>query len=222
MDFGISEQLTVQKILVPVDGLPKERFKALMINLAAYLTTNENAMVHIFTRNAQYDLPENLINSIADIIEEAGYDRRMAISKNTADDTAENEELETEGEEEEIPVRFFIEQCVDELSVSKCIREQRIMVDMRHNPDLYLQINCISTAIPQIVRRETQYMQNGYNGFVVKEFERIPIVLDYFLGSLANWNQAKVYSYEISQKYTTKHLLEKWQTVQKALRTSAE
>ncbi len=222
MDFGISEQLTVQKILVPVDGLPKERFKALMINLAAYLTTNENAMVHIFTRNAQYDLPENLINSIADIIEEAGYDRRMAISKNTADDTAENEELETEGEEEEIPVRFFIEQCVDELSVSKCIREQRIMVDMRHNPDLYLQINCISTAIPQIVRRETQYMQNGYNGFVVKEFERIPIVLDYFLGSLANWNQAKVYSYEISQKYTTKHLLEKWQTVQKALITSAE
>ena len=222
MDFGISEQLTVQKILVPVDGLPKERFRALMINLAAYLTTNENAMVHIFTRNAQYDLPENLINSIADIIEEAGYDRRMAISKNTADDTAENEELETEGEEEEIPVRFFIEQCVDELSVSKCIREQRIMVDMRHNPDLYLQINCISTAIPQIVRRETQYMQNGYNGFVVKEFERIPIVLDYFLGSLANWNQAKVYSYEISQKYTTKHLLEKWKTVQKALITSAE
>lgn len=222
MDFGISEQLTVQKILVPVDGLPKERFKALMINLAAYLTTNENAMVHIFTRNAQYDLPENLINSIADIIEEAGYDRRMAISENTSDDTAENEELETEGEEEEIPVRFFIEQCVDELSVSKCIREQRIMVDMRHNPDLYLQINCISNAIPQIVRRETQYMQNGYNGFVVKEFERIPIVLDYFLGSLANWNQAKVYSYEISQKYTTKHLLEKWQKVQEALKASAE
>lgn len=222
MDFGISEQLTVQKILVPVDGLPKERFKALMINLAAYLTTNENAMVHIFTRNAQYDLPDNLINSIADIIEEAGYDRRMAISENTSDDTAENEELETEGEEEEIPVRFFIEQCVDELSVSKCIREQRIMVDMRHNPDLYLQINCISNAIPQIVRRETQYMQNGYNGFVVKEFERIPTVLDYFLGSLANWNQAKVYSYEISQKYTTKHLLEKWQTVQEALKASAE
>ena len=39
MDFGISEQLTVQKILVPVDDLPKERFKLLMINLAAYLQT---------------------------------------------------------------------------------------------------------------------------------------------------------------------------------------
>ena len=97
------------------------------------------------------------------------------------------------------------------------MREQRIMIDMRHNPDLFLQINCISSAIPQIVRRETQYMQNGYNGFVLKEFERIPYALDYFLGSLANWNQAKVYSYEISQKFTTKHLLEKWRMVTSAI-----
>ena len=217
MDFGISEQLTVQKILVPVDDLPKERFKLLMINLAAYLQTNENAMIHIFTRNARYDLPDILINNIADIIEAAGYDRRMVISDKDVDDTAENDEVDADEDEEEIPIRFFVEQCVDELSVSKCIREQRIMIDMRHNPDLYLQINCISTAIPQIVRRETQYMQNGYNGFVVKDFDRIPVALDYFLGSLANWNQAKVYSYEISQKFTTKHLLEKWNMVRNTI-----
>ena len=217
MDFGISEQLTVQKILVPVDNLPKERFKLLMINLAAYLQTNENAMIHIFTRNAKYDLPDILINNIADIIEEAGYDRRMVISDKDVDDTAENDEVDADEDEEEIPIRFFVEQCVDELSVSKCIREQRIMIDMRHNPDLYLQINCISSAIPQIVRRETQYMQNGYNGFVVKDFDRIPVALDYFLGSLANWNQAKVYSYEISQKFTTKHLLEKWKMVRNTI-----
>ena len=102
---------------------------------------------------------------------------------------------------------------MDELSVSRCIREQRIMLDMRHNPDLFLQINCISAAIPQIVRRETQYMQNGYNGFVLTELDRIPFALDYFLGSLFNWNQAKVYSYDIGQKFTTKHLLERWKNV---------
>ena len=211
MDFGISEQLMVQKILVPIDGLSDERFKELMLALAQYLDQNENAMMHIFTRNATYDLPEKLLAKIADILEEAGFDRRVVIPEDE-DETAENEDIDCE-EKEDIPVRFFIEQCVDELSVSKCIREQRIMVDMRHNPDLYLQINCISSAIPQLVRRETQYMQNGYNGFVITDCERIPIALDYFLGSLANWNQAKVYSYEISQKFTTKHLLEKWKNV---------
>ena len=166
----------VQKVLVPVDGLPEERFREMMIALAKYLQMNENAVISIFTRNATYDLPEKLLNKIAEILEEAGF-----------------EEMEAE-EQEEIPIRFFVEQCVDELSVSKCIREQRIMLDMRHNPDLFLQINCISSAIPQIVRRETQYMQNGYNGFVMTEIDRIPVALDYFLGSLFNWNQAKVYS----------------------------
>ena len=141
----------------------------------------------------------------------------MALNEKLIDETAENDELDEDEEEDEIPLRFFIEQCVDELSVSKCIREQRIMIDMRHNPDLYLQINCLSTAIPQIVRRETQYMQNGYNGFVVKEFERIPVALDYFLGSLANWNQAKVHSYDLSQNFTTKRLLEKWEMVRNSL-----
>lgn len=211
MDFGISEQLTVQKVLVPVDGLPEDRFKELIIALSQYLVQNENAMMHIFTRKADFDLPDRLLNKIAAIVEEAGFDRRMVIPEEKEDDTAENNaEIK---DEDEVPVRFFIEQCVDELSVSKCMREQRILIEMRHNPDLFLQINCISAAIPQIVRRETQYMQNGYNGFVVKEFDRLPFALDYFLGSLANWNQAKVYSYDIAQKFTTKHLLEKWKNV---------
>lgn len=211
MDFGISEKLMVQKVLVPVDGLPEERFREMMIALAKYLQMNENAVISIFTRNATYDLPEKLLNKIADILEGEGFDRRMVIHEDE-DTTAENEEMEAE-EQEEIPIRFFVEQCVDELSVSRCIREQRIMLDMRHNPDLFLQINCISAAIPQIVRRETQYMQNGYNGFVLTELDRIPFALDYFLGSLFNWNQAKVYSYDIGQKFTTKHLLERWKNV---------
>ena len=215
MDFGISQQLTVQKILVPVDDLPADRFKLLMVQLATYIQTNENAMVHIFTRNAAYDLPEKLLATIADILVEAGFDKRMVIPEIIGDETAENEI--DERALDQVPVRFFVEQCVDELSVSKCIREQRIMVDMQHNPDLFLQINCISSAIPQLVRRETQYMLNGGNGFVVTEFEQLPAALDYFLGSLYNWNQAKVYSYEIGQKYTTKKLLEKWKDVMQTL-----
>lgn len=216
VDFGISGELTVQKILVPVDDMPDDRFEMLMEQLAIYLQTNDAAMVHIFTRRAEYQLPKELLEKIADILEKAGFDRDMALKRESDETTGENE-LGDEDEPEEKPVRFFVEQCVDELSVSRCIREQRIMVDMRHNPDLYLQINCISTAIPQIVRRETQYMKNGYNGFVVKEFEKIPAAIDFYLGSLYNWNQAKVYAYDIGQEYTTRKLLEKWKTVMDVL-----
>ena len=214
MDFGISQELTIQNILVPVDDLPEDRFNELIGKLAEYVQTNENAMVHIFTRNAEYDLPDRLLDMVAGILDNAGYDRRMAIAEQI-DETAEND-LDDE-ETDEVPVRFFVDQCVDELSVSKCIREQRIMVDMRHYPDLYLQINCISTAIPQIVRRKTQYIKDGENGFIVQDISKVIESIDYFLGTLSNWNKAKVCSYELGQQFTTKKLLEKWKMVMGAI-----
>ncbi len=218
MDFGISQELTTQQILVPIDNLPEDRFELLIAKLAEYIQTNETAMVHIFTRNAAYNLPQELLEKIADIVEKNGFDRRIVL-QDMIDTTAENDvDIDEDIARNDVALRFFVDQCVDELSVSKCIREQRIVVDMRHNPDLYLQINCISTAIPQIVRRETQYLKDGENGFVVKDIEKIPEALDYFLGTLSNWNKAKVYSYELSQQFTTKKLIEKWRMVVNTVR----
>ena len=70
---------------------------------------------------------------------------------------------------EQIPVRFFVEQCVDELSVSKCMREQRLVVDMRNMTEVYLRINAISVGIPQIIRKKTQFVEHGKNGFEFPE-----------------------------------------------------
>ena len=55
VDFGISQQLNVQKIMVPVDGMEDDSFRELILNLAKYLPENENARVHLFTRIADYD-----------------------------------------------------------------------------------------------------------------------------------------------------------------------
>ena len=41
---------------------------------------------------------------------------------------------------EAVPVKFFVEQCVDELAVSKCLREQRIILDMILAEALSIQI----------------------------------------------------------------------------------
>lgn len=52
MDFGISSQLRVQNILVPVDGLTEDAFARIIKGLADYLTINDLARVHFFTRDA--------------------------------------------------------------------------------------------------------------------------------------------------------------------------
>lgn len=208
VDFGISQQLKVQKILVPVDGMAEERFEELICELGKYLLTNDNARVHLFTRIADYDRKKSIIKQTRKILkahglekEWASYDESAVFAENIVDT------------DEEITVKFFVDQCVDELSVSKCMREQRIIVDMRKNAELYVLITGISMGIPQIVYRDNQFVEDGKNGIILKDMSKISEALAYYLENLTNWNEAVVYSYELGKKYTVTELLDKWKEV---------
>lgn len=212
VDFGISQQLHVQKIMVPVDGLQEAVFRKLIRHLGEYLKENERARVHLFTRRAEWNRKQVLLEQARRALDEAGLEQGWAM-ENAERGTAENN-LDAE---KEIPVKFYVEQCVDELAVSKCMREQRIMVDLRDSPDLYLQIMAISIGIPQIVGRKTEFVEHERNGFVLKDLEDLQNILIYYLDSLVNWNEAVVCSYELGKKYTSDELLEKWKGVIRAV-----
>ncbi len=208
MDFGISQQLKVQKILVPVDGLEEEDFDKIIAILGRYLMKNENTRIHLFTRQAEYDRKDRLLEQVrislrsAGLMEEWGKEEEhLGVSENHVD------------LRENIRARFLAEQCVDELSVSKCIREQRILLDMRKAPTLYLQIMAVSAGIPMIVGSGTQFVEHGGNGMVLGDINELPAALEYYLDSLPNWNDAMVYSYEMGKKYTSEALINKWKEV---------
>lgn len=207
-DAGISQQLNAQKILVPIDNITDEEFSKLIQLLGEYLLINENAQIHLFTRNAEYGREKR-------VLEHARRELRNAcLEEEWAAEEAEGKNLENNFElEEPVPVRFFVEQCVDELTVSKCMREQRLLVDMRNVPELYLQILAISFGIPQIVRTETEFVEHSRNGIILKNMEKLPSALRYYLDGLRNWNRAMVCSYELVKEYTTEKLLEKWREV---------
>ena len=208
VDFGISQQLNVQKILVPVDGMDDIMFSELIQRLGEYLPENENAQIHLFTRRADFDRKKRLLEKTRACLKAAGMEEAWA-SEEITGNVAENQ-LD---DNETVPVRFFVDQCVDELSVSKCMREQRLIVDMRNTSELYLRITAISVGIPQIVHTETQFVEHGKNGFVLQRIDRLYEIIRYYLNSLENWNEAMVYSYEIGKKYTTGVLIEKWKEV---------
>lgn len=208
VDFGISQQLHVQKIMVPVDGLREEIFRELIRNLGEYLKENEKARVHLFTRRAEWDRGRRLLEQTGEILSQAGLEPGWAI-ESSSKGTAEN----NVDQEDEIQIKFYVEQCVDELAVSKCMREQRVMVDLQDASEVYLQIMAISIGIPQIVNRNTEFVEHEKNGFVIKKTEDVKDILAYYLDSLANWNEAVVHSYELGKKYTTGRLLEKWREV---------
>ena len=208
VDAGISQQFGVQKILASVDGLEDEIFAELIGLLGRYLCRNENAQVHLFTRRAEYDRKQKILEQAQRELGRAGLEEGWA-AREERGQIAEND-LEPG---EQVPVRFFVEQCVDELSVSKCMREQRILVDLRETPELYLQIAAISIGIPQIVRTRTEFVKPGRNGILLKDIKKLPGALHYYLNGLKNWNQAMVCSYELVREYTTEELLKKWRKV---------
>ena len=102
---------------------------------------------------------------------------------------------------------------MDELSVNKCVREQRVLVDLAEPPDLFLQISCVSMGIPQILKVGTQYMRPGRNGRINWELSKLGDDLRYYLESLSNWNNAMVQSYELGKSHTSQYLIEQWKEV---------
>lgn len=207
VDIGISQQIPVQKILLAVDQLSEGTMKAVIDSLAAYLKKNENARVHLFTRNAEYNREDVLLKHVSDCLVEFGFPAEWARKENT-------NKFEVVLEEEELlPIRFAVEQCVDELSLSKCLREQRVVIDLAEEPDLFLQIACVSMGVPQILQKETQYMISGKNGRVNMEITELENDVRFYLESLANWNQALIYAYELGKKYTSKYLIKQWKEV---------
>ena len=208
VDVGISQQFSVQKILVAVDGLEDERFAELVGLLGRYLRRNENARVHLFTRRAEYDRKKKVLEQARRELGGLGFDEGWAAEEEKGQ-VAEND-LELH---EKVPVKFFVEQCVDELAVNKCMREQRVLVDLADGPDLFLQICCVSMGIPQILKSATEYMRPGKNGRINSDLSRLGEDLAYYLESLNNWNQAVIHSYELGKSHTTQYLIEQWKEV---------
>lgn len=207
MDFGVSSQLKVQNILLPVDGIPKREYQQIITEVAHYLRTNELARVHIFTREASWGYADRLKKELADFLETSGYDRRWVLQ--------ENPRLIAENElpDEEVAQRFFVDVCVDERTISKCINEQRVILDLRKIVDVYVDITAISKGVPRISMSTDQFFEHKKNGYLIRDYSGIEESLHYYLDNFENWNAALVQCYEIGRRYTTDILLAAWRKV---------
>lgn len=214
VDFGISQQLKVQNILVPIEGLREDAYKQVVLQLAKHLEKNPYARVHLFTRQANYNIQSEILSNTKAVLKELHYPEGWAVQNDTRASFSIESGLEQEQKEIQ---RFFVDQCVDELEVSKCLKTQRVIVDPRRFPDLYLQISAISLGVPQIVMMKTPYVEHMANGIVLENIEQLTEGLNYYLGKLSNWNEAMVSAYELGQQFTTEKLVERWKEVMAAI-----
>lgn len=198
IDMGISQQLSVQKLLVPIDDLEQKNFEEVIRILNDYVSSGDNLEVHLMTRIPGAEVQKQILDYVNGLI---GKESKQSL----AEDIGELEE-----EEHQL---FFVEQCIDEMRISRCMKEQRLLIDLRNRPEQYLQVLAISMGIPQVVRLETRYVEHLKNGLIVDNLENLTRALDYYLKGFVNWNQAMIYSYEIGKRNTTEVLLKLWKEV---------
>lgn len=208
---GTSQQLNVQKILVAVDSLSDDMFYKMVLIFARYFDENDKARIYFFTREADYNLPDKLLKKTADILSNNGYNASLVLGDDRSFDS-ENEIDDIDNDDKAVR-KFFVEQCVDELTASKCIMEQRLIINLSDAANLYLQISGVSFGIPQIVTKESQYVKDYLNGRVINQADELHDVLTFYLSELRAWNDAMIHAYDIGENYTTARLVDKWKEV---------
>lgn len=210
VDFGISQQMKTQNILVPIDGIQEKDFEELLLQIARYLSKNDKARVQFFTRNIAYGFKEEMMYKVERILVQNGFDRRWIVEQMKA---GGGENGVDEAEEEKVEIRFFFNQHIDERAISKCIHEQRVILDIRNTIDVFLFVTAISKGVPRITTYNDQYIVHLRNGFLMQNIVETEKALSFYLDGLDNWNEALVGCYEMGQKYNTKNLIEAWRGV---------
>lgn len=207
VEFGMSQHLRVQNILLAVDHINSDDFSKIVVTLAEYVSRkNDRARICIFTRSAQYNERARLLDKTAEVLQHAGIDPDFA----RGDTGVSESSVDASGRAQPI---FSVAQCVDEMSVNRTLREQHIIVDLQDIPDQFLQISAMSMGIPQITVRETDYIVDGKNGIVISDTEQLPDALDYYLKSIVHHNQAEIASYDLGSGFSTEKLVDSWKEV---------
>ena len=148
--------------------------------MSQYVSQHEQTIIHLLTRLNENDIRQWLrdeidqLNALLNVEEEEFSPEVQDI-------------LQTELEEDEIEKVKLIYVPFEE-DLMKELSQLRVIVDLNQEPDLYLQISSISAGVPQINRRETDYVDDKLNGLIIDNIQQLRVALNYFINNLKNWN----------------------------------
>ncbi len=106
--------------------------------------------------------------------------------------------------------RVEVVRYVTETDLIRILEDTRLVVDVRDQPDLYLQIAGISAGIPQVNYRFTRYVEHQKDGFIIQNIYHLTEGLEYYLTGLSHWNEALVFCVHVAQEYAGGSQVRKW------------
>lgn len=80
-------------------------------------------------------------------------------------------------------------------------------------PDQFLKMVAVSVGIPQLTNTKSEELVDRQNGIICHNKNDLQAGIEYYLDSLANWNQALVYNVKMLNRYAVDSLLKQWTKV---------
>lgn len=186
--LGISQRIRELKIFFPVDGFTGPIFEQALQQVFQYMDENPNVRLLLGIQTT----PKS--EALAQKQEEI-----MQI-------LAASPQRETLSFEKRIRMQPFL----TEMDLIRILSDVRLILDVRDQPDLYLQIAGISAGIPQINYRYTRYVDHKKDGYIIQNINHVHEALVYYLSQLNHWNEALMYCVEKVNDYTSGALVAKW------------
>ena len=204
LSLGKSQQVRELKIFMPLDGLEGILLEKAMRQVFGYMERNPDVILLAGTKTESEAEQERLGGRLRDILESMG-NQNLQVSSPGSEKTqnAENEQSAPKS-------RVRLTSYHSENDLIRILYDTRLILDVRDQPDLYLQIAGISSGIPQVNYRFTRYVEHLKDGYIIQNINYITGALEYYLDGLAHWNEALVYCVQEVSSYAGGRLVEQW------------
>lgn len=192
---GISQRMKTLKIYYPMQTM--EDFTGLE-EILDYLVNHPLCELHLGLANSNQDFKAPVKEALKPLCAAKG----LPLEKESVDEITEVSKP-----------RIFIHQMMTHSDLMQVLHETRLIVDLRHHPDIISQIAAISVGIPTIVRHPTEYIYHMRNGLILDQGYTLTQALDYYLTSLKHWNVSLVYCFELISHHDRDRIIASWKEI---------
>ncbi|MBU7218666.1 accessory Sec system protein Asp1 [Staphylococcus gallinarum] len=179
-----------------IDGIAHDTLQQSLQQVISYMERVENTRIILLTEQDKKLLPQWLTEQV-----QAVNDKYNTINE---DEDGINLLL---AEEEAYVEVIEIKHVPFEQDLRAALMNLRVVIDLNREPDLFLQISCISAGIPQINLRKTDYVVDEINGRVIERVDQLVEALQYFLNHLKNWNYSFAYAIKLVETFASKEIV---------------
>lgn len=198
LSLGKSQQIKELKVFFPQDGMVEPIRSRGIMQMLSLLQEDERIKLIVGTK----DTSEAGIRRLREEMKEkAATLTGTSIFVYDEADKVVSGENEAEEDEDIREPQIYIQPYTNESDIMSILKDIRLIVDIRDNPDQYIQIAGISVGIPQINYLTTRYIEDQKNGYMIHNIAHLKEAMSYYLVGLAHWNEALVYCVSQAEKY---------------------